>query len=128
MKIFIFILISLHFIACNDDHKASKILKVTFGSDSCYKLLDSSERPVRAFRGMRILKNSLSDSIGFGFAIIPPGRTGKINYLRYDTSVDKILYLDDDDDVNSLPKTDMICINRYQNRNFIGELIIEYKY
>jgi len=119
---------SFCFCACYKNKKASttKILTINTSVDSCYVLLDSTGRPVSAYRKMKILENSLSDSILIGFAVIPPGRLGEMGYYRVDTSVDKCF--DPKYGTEDLPKTPMICLNLYLKRNFKGEIKIEYEY
>ena len=121
----LFIISSVYLFSCTKKNN-SRILTINISKDSCYVLLDSAGKPITAFRGMKILENSLSDTIGIGFGIISPGYIGKIGYYRVDTSVDKCF--DPKYGTEKLPKTPMICVDLYLKRNFKGEIKLEYEY
>ena len=127
MKLLVlFISLSLCFFSCNNKLQTTKILAISIAKDSCYILLDSVGKPVSALRSMKIIENTLSDSIQIGFAVIPRGYIGEIPYLRFDTSRDKCI--DPEIDKKYWPKTGMICINLYLHRPFKGEIKIQYNY
>ena len=86
----------------------------------------SNSQSLEVNRGIEIIKNTLTDTVLLGLAVVPAGYIGEFRYLRVSDSV--VAPFDPNLDISILPKTKTICINLYQRRAAQGELIIKYYY
>jgi hypothetical protein len=128
MKIFLalplFVLLSCTFSA----NSKKGVFEATFdGSvDSCYVVSQQgSTEKVFVSRQFNILKNTLSDTLVFGFSAILPGYTGTVVYSK---SGNTALYFESQSDIDQLPKIDSICFSTYKNKSVSGTLALEYSY
>lgn len=91
------------------------------GKEICLYFYSNGKRILNVNRELKILENTLTDTLAIGFGIVAPGQIGKIVDLR---SEDGLLY----DEVLDLPKTDRLYVNKYKNKAVRGKLKILFSY
>ncbi len=125
---FIIIFFAVYLIcSCNSKSQNTSTLKIFPENDSCYYLRnDKTNEIIEAFRKIRIVENTLTDTISLGFVILPPRYVGEFFYLRVDERVDAAI--DPELDDKYWPKTRMFCINLYEHKPVKGKLVIQYSY
>lgn len=128
MKLLLFFLIFWYLCdSCNTESNKSGTLILTATKDSCYYLKDPvTKQDIEAYRKLKIIENTFTDTVVFGFAALPPNRVGDFSYMRADERKDAAI--DPEVDEKYWGKTKMFCINQYQKRPAQGELKIEYYY
>lgn len=111
----------------NTDSKKSGTVTITAEKDSCFYLHDATgKNNIKAYRKIVIIKNTFTDTVSLGFAILYPGFTGEFLYLRSGVQNNELLYSETDEKL--LPKTTMLCINLYRKRPVNGAAVVKYYY
>ncbi len=76
------------------------------------------------FRQMRIIENTLTDTISVGFSIVVPGEIRNFIYRRTGENSGS----HPEQPLETLPKTYEICVNKYKGRSVNGGIKIQYWY
>jgi hypothetical protein len=95
--------------------------------DSCYYLKSEAGDSIFPYRRMKIIENSLSDSVNVGFSMVGPNDKGEVLNLRIDESVDNAQY-PEGIDLPGASRAKLVCINIPANKKVTGKLVLELKY
>lgn len=116
------ILIVLVFFSCTKksylDIDASKIEQ----KDKCFNINDEKGVSISVNRKIKIIENTLTDTISMGYAIVYPGETG--DFTNYRFKENGML----DPEASSLPLMKEICVHKYMNKVVKGKLKLEFSY
>lgn len=119
-----FIYFYLLFIAgCNQQRTIEKIVEI--GEQpvkNCYYIIDDQSDTLNFKRRIRVKENTLSDTIIFGFGVLPPKYIGFVEYtiLKDKNDVEVML------DLNYVnPPTNNFCFNVYKNEKVNGKIVLE---
>lgn len=111
--IHLFLLIS----GCSYEKKVLQTVEVnTEINEKCYFFKVASDT-LKFKRSIKIVKNSISDTIILGYGVLFPKFIGYYDYSRFKGGVLDLNYPN--------PPADRICISAYKNRISGGELIFE---
>jgi hypothetical protein len=95
--------------------------------DSCYYLKSEAGDSIFPYRRMKIIENSLSDSVNVGFSMVGPNDKGEVLNLRIDESVDNAQY-PEGIDLTGASRAKLVCINIPASKKVTGKLVLELKY
>ena len=107
---------------CKDKKEMLTITINISNPDTCFEL--SAGDSVLYRRDIEILENTLSDTIGLGFAVVYPRETGKHPYLRGGR---ELFYVIDSSQVKDLPPIRTICFDAYLKRPVHGTITLRFK-
>jgi len=109
--------------SCNSKAKKTVLLTIEPGKDSCYLIHDLSNKSVNEIsRKMKILENSLTDTVVFCSTALAPGYIGTALNPKPDNSIESVL---DIEELEFWPKSKEICIFSYRSKPVKGRIVIE---
>lgn len=107
--------------SCEGHSYIKKQIKVNTGNgEQCFYFSTTNLDTLKFNRHIQILKNTLNDTILFGYGILAPGQVGNVGYTRLGNRNDAALNLN-----YKNPKTDRICISPYKKKEVKGILLIK---
>jgi hypothetical protein len=118
----ILIIVVVAIFGCKHKNEMLTITINISNPDTCFEL--SAGDSVLYRRDIEILENTLSDTIGLGFAVVYPRETGKHPYLR---DGNELLYLVTPSDIEDQPPIRTICFDAHQKKPAHGTITLRLK-
>lgn len=114
------LLFVLCLVSCINNNVLVKTINIDVPlNENCYFFIENTLDTLKFERKIRIIKNTLTDTIIFGNGVLRPKYLGHIGYSKFKNE-DDILDLD-----YSNPPADRICIRSYKGKKSHGVLELE---
>ena len=110
-------------ISCNKNTIVTKTINVEIESETkekCFFLKENKLDTLKFNRYLKIIKNTLTDTIVIGQGLLTPKYLGVIAYTKLGNRDDVMLDVEYEN-----PQADRICISSYKNKKSSGVLIFQ---